>query len=241
MLNTSTTADAVFVEPIRSQNSSCRPASSPEPLLYPRGAQVFAGSFHREALVRIVAGCVCFFQTLRDGRRQILDVLGPGQIFSAGQIFGAGSYATAPVRAVAMALTQLEEIDDEIDASGTADVFQRLLGRSRAHATLLGQKTVPEKMATALLDLATQFSSNGPDAGITFSFKLHLTRADLADWLGMTLETVSRCLNDFKRSGLIEFDRPSVITILKRDMLLSIASGRHAPDETEKPIRLSRP
>ncbi|MDR6755818.1 CRP-like cAMP-binding protein [Mycoplana sp. BE70] len=92
-------------------------------------------------------------------------------------------------------------------------------------------------MATALLDLANQFPCNGPDAGgNTLSFKLHLTRADLADWLGMTLETVSRCLNDFKRSGLIEFDRPSVITILKRDILLSIASGRHDADETEGPM-----
>ncbi|MCY1249542.1 Transcriptional activator protein Anr [compost metagenome] len=94
----------------------------------------------------------------------------------------------------------------------------------QAHATLLGRKTATEKVATALIDLAGQFAWRGRAASTTrFSFNLYLSRADLADWLGLTVETVSRCLNRFKRDGLIDFNHPKTVRILDEQQLRAMA------------------
>lgn len=71
-----------------------------------------------------------------------------------------------------------------------------------------------EKVAFALLDLAHQFTipARTPSRS-DVTFALHLTHADLADWLGLTLSTVSRCLNAFKHHRLIAFDHPAALTL----------------------------
>ena len=60
------------------------------------------------------------------------------------------------------------------------------------------------------------------------TFTLYLTRADLADWLGLTLETVSRCLNAFKRDSVIAFDHPEVVTVKDMGLLAALAGGMTA-------------
>jgi CRP/FNR family transcriptional regulator len=170
----------------------------------------------------IVEGCISLFQPLGDGRRQILDILGPGRLI--------GPYLADLSRcgAIALTRTQLEVIDPDID-NGRIDAAARLmLLRSRSHALLLGRKTMVERVATALLDLAWQFA-RGSSARNRPAFFLHLTRAEMADWLGLTLESVSRCLNAFKRDGLITFDHPQLVTIRDRRALQSLAAGTFMP------------
>ena len=81
-----------------------------------------------------------------------------------------------------------------------------------------------EKVATALLDLADQFARS-TGSQIRPSFTLYLMRSELADWLGLTLETVSRCLSEFKRKGLIAFERTDRMTICEKSVLRAIADG----------------
>jgi CRP/FNR family transcriptional regulator len=101
-----------------------------------------------------------------------------------------------------------------------------MLARMQAHALLLGRKTAAERVATAVLDLARQFTPTERAGRSTRNtFILYPTRADLADWLGLTIETISRTLNTFKRTGLIAFDRPERITILNQPALERAASG----------------
>lgn len=91
-------------------------------------------------------------------------------------------------------------------------------------------------MASGLLDLAGQFARGvafDGDGSVTFT--LHLTRADLADWLGLTLASVSRGLNAFKRAGLIAFDHPKVITICDRAGLEALASEAGEPARRKLP------
>ncbi|WP_280772348.1 helix-turn-helix domain-containing protein [Rhizobium sp. SG_E_25_P2] len=104
-----------------------------------------------------------------------------------------------------------------------------LLARMQAHALLLGRKTAAERVATAVLDLARQFAPAERASRQTRpTFILYPTRADLADWLGLTIETISRTLNSFKRMGLIGFDRPERITILNQIALERTAGGHTA-------------
>lgn len=102
-----------------------------------------------------------------------------------------------------------------------------MLHRSHAHALLLGRKTAQEKVATALLDLSRQFARPYSDAqSEQITFTLYLTRADLADWLGLTFETVSRCVGKLRNSGLIAFSHPEIITIIDEKELGLLASGQ---------------
>ncbi|MDZ7874046.1 MAG: helix-turn-helix domain-containing protein [Rhizobium sp.] len=200
-------------------------------LVAPR-TQILLRDFPRSTDFQLQDGCIALFQSLSDGRRQILDILGPGSLLglSVGNI--------AECNAETLTFTQLRPVAPLTDpAIGAA--LKQMLRRSQALATLLGRKTAQEKVASALLDLAERFirPSTAPEFQRT-TFRLYLTRNDLADWLGLTLETVSRCLNSFKRSGLITFNHPEIITIADEEALRRLASGKpslvpqkSAPDE----------
>ena len=73
----------------------------------------------------------------------------------------------------------------------------RSLERAQDHMLLLGRKTAHEKMATFLLDMARASVQDDEH------FELPMQRSDIADHLGLTIETVSRTLTQFARSGLI--------------------------------------
>jgi CRP/FNR family nitrogen fixation transcriptional regulator len=73
----------------------------------------------------------------------------------------------------------------------------RSLERAQDHMLLLGRKTAQEKLATFLLDMAQRLSDDHEHV------ELPMQRTDIADHLGLTIETVSRTLTQFARSGLI--------------------------------------
>ena len=187
------------------------------------GTTIVLQGTRRDATLRIVEGCICLFQQLADGRRQILDVLG------AGRLFGNALADTTRYSATALTFTHLEKIDTDAEHEGIEVELRLMLRRSHAHAVLLGRKTAAEKVATALIDLAQQFARRTSEPSNSTTFTLYLTRADLADWLGLTLETVSRCLNTFKRDGLIAFKHPEIITIADEDALRLLAAGQPSP------------
>lgn len=196
------------------------------------GTTIVLQGIRRDTTVRIVEGCICLFQQLADGRRQILDILG------AGRLFGNELADTTRYSAAALTFTHLETIDIDAEREGIEDELRLMLRRSHAHAILLGRKTAAEKVATALIDLAQQFARRSSDAANATTFTLYLTRADLADWLGLTLETVSRCLSSFKRNGLIAFKHPEIITIADEDALRLLSSGQ--PSLGRRPMASSQ-
>ena len=52
-----------------------------------------------------------------------------------------------------------------------------------------------------------------------------ITRTDLADWLGLTVETVSRCFTRLKKAGLIDIERGDLVTVLDPQQLSGLAAG----------------
>ncbi|OCP00488.1 MULTISPECIES: helix-turn-helix domain-containing protein [unclassified Ensifer] len=186
------------------------------------------------SLYRVVDGCVVLSQLLDDGRRQITDVLGPGRLF--GFTVDGRNIATAETLSVAR-IEPLGDADLNADDPAIARELKATLHRMQAHATLLGRKTASEKVASALVELARLFNRaarNGAPARL--SFHLHLTRADLADWLGLTVETVSRCLNRFKREGLIDFSHPKTMRVLDPERLDATAGfSRQRANDAARP------
>ena len=173
-----------------------------------------------DAVFRLVDGCVALSQMLPDGRRQIIDVLGPGRLFALP--------LDGPALCAAETLA-LSEVDRLELKTGSPDEMDRelrvMITRAQMHATLLGRKTAMEKVASAVLDLARQFARPSRHRRVAReTFTLHLTRADLADWLGLTVETVSRCLNQMKRAGLLDFRPTEIVTLLDRPAIM-VAAG----------------
>jgi CRP-like cAMP-binding protein len=87
---------------------------------------------------------------------------------------------------------------------------------------LLGRMTAMERIATFLLNLERRLGA--AKAG-TRVVRLDMTRMDIADHLGLTLETVSRMLNQLKRRGIIDLPHPQRICILKPQGLQALALG----------------
>jgi CRP/FNR family nitrogen fixation transcriptional regulator len=85
----------------------------------------------------------------------------------------------------------------------------RSLERAQDHMLLLGRKTAQEKVATFLLEMSERISDDDDQ------FDLPMLRNDIADHLGLTIETVSRTLNQFDRDGLIRLPAASRSVVLR--------------------------
>lgn len=189
--------------------------------LFGPGQIIFTEGIGSSPMLRIKYGCVALSQSFNDGRRQIIDILGPGRII--GIPLGPLNHYSAE----ALSRTQLENV-----AAGpicTIEIDRELrttLRRAQLHVTLLGRKTAEERVASAILDLAQHFTQPVKSKlPCKTTFSLHLSRADLADWLGLSMETVSRHLNSFKRRKLISFKQPELVTITNEEALRALASG----------------
>jgi CRP/FNR family transcriptional regulator len=109
-------------------------------------------------------------------------------------------------------------------------MFERALDEldaAREWMLLLGRKTAEEKVADFLYLLARRSMMTHCDDHATASFDLPLSRADIADYLGLTIETVSRQLTRLKTSGVIRLVNHRLIQVPDLDALSAIA-GRDA-------------
>jgi CRP/FNR family transcriptional regulator len=93
------------------------------------------------------------------------------------------------------------------------------LAAARAQMTLLGQLSATKKVASFLIDLSERNAA--PDGWLY----LPMTRSDIGDYLGLTLETVSRRINDLKRLRVIEMKTPNEIRIAAHDRLAEFAEA----------------
>ena len=85
---------------------------------------------------------------------------------------------------------------------------------------MLGRKSAKEKVASFLVTLAER---NGTPNGGYISFSLPMSRTDIADFLGLTVETVSRTLTRLRKENLIALENPQ--TVLIRDMRALISAS----------------
>ena len=103
----------------------------------------------------------------------------------------------------------------------------RALSEARTRMLTLARTSAEERIAGFLLDMAARAATSGcraaPDGAVTFD--LPLTRGQIADVLGLTIETVSRQLTKLKGAGVIVLPGGRAVTIANRDALLSRAEA----------------
>jgi CRP/FNR family nitrogen fixation transcriptional regulator len=166
-----------------------------------KGEELFAEGEEAEYLYKVVAGTVRTYKLLSDGRRQINDFYLAGDIFAieAGREHRFSAEAVDDVTVIAWRRSRLDQLARDYRAFGeqVMSAMIRSLARAQDHMLLLGRKTAQEKIATFLLALAERM--DGDDR-----IELPMPRGDIADHLGLTIETVSRTLSDLARQGLIK-------------------------------------
>jgi CRP/FNR family nitrogen fixation transcriptional regulator len=166
-----------------------------------KGEELFAEGDEAEFFYQVVSGAIRSYKLLSDGRRQIDAFHLRGDIFGleAGSEHRFSAEAISDATVIAYRSSRLGVLieDDAAFRDRIMTATLRSLERAQDHMLLLGRKTAQEKMATFLLGMAERLSKDDEH------FDLPMQRSDIADHLGLTIETVSRTLTQFARSGLI--------------------------------------
>jgi CRP/FNR family nitrogen fixation transcriptional regulator len=163
--------------------------------------EIFAEGDEAAYFYKVVSGAVRTYKVLADGRRQIDAFHLPGDIF--GLEFGDDHRFTAEaigeVSVIAYRRCSLEALaaNDAAMARQVVEAMMQALERAQNHMLLLGRKCAVEKIASFLLDLSKRMAHDG-------AMELPMSRTDIADHLGLTIETVSRSLTQLERSGVIK-------------------------------------
>jgi len=186
---------------------------------YPAGQTLVWSGDRMEFVASVVTGIAKLTQTMEDGRRQMVGLLLPSDFVGRpGQEFA--RYDVTAVNDVVMCCFRKKAFEDLMIRS--PHVAQRLLemtldelDAAREWMLLLGRKTAREKIASLLAIIARREATLKPStARRTMVFDLPLTREEMADYLGLTLETVSRQMSALKRDGLIVLEGNRRVTIV---------------------------
>src|SRR5271169_4198295 len=159
---------------------------------YNRGAEIFGEAEPAEYVYQVVDGAVRSYKLLSDGRRQINAFHLVGDIFgletSGTHRFTAEAIVDTTVRLVKrVSLAHVAEQDVTV-AHDLLNMTASNLRHAEDHMLLLGRKTSIERVAAFLLEMDSRLTAAGVMA-------LPMCRRDIADYLGLTLETVSRALS----------------------------------------------
>ena len=148
----------------------------------------------------VISGTVRAFSVLPDGRRQVEGFYFPGDILGldAASIHRLSAEAVCEARLVVFKRSQIDAVTTSncVAAHELWRWTARALEKAQAQMLLLGRKSALEKVATFLLDMAHLQANRG-------AIELPMNRSDIADYLGLTVETVSRTLSQLERDGAI--------------------------------------
>lgn len=175
---------------------------TPSEFKYGRSAEIFGEGEPAEYVYQVIEGAVRSYKLLSDGRRQI------GAFHLAGDMFGLenGGFHRFTAEAIvdtAVRLVKRESLAHvaENDVAVARDLLSMTatnLRHAEDHMLLLGRKTSLERVAAFLLEMDPRLTAAGVMA-------LPMCRRDIADYLGLTLETVSRALSLLHHKGILGF------------------------------------
>lgn len=174
----------------------------------------------------VVQGAVRIYKLLPDGRRQITGFLFAGDFLgmAANEEYAYSAEALTTVKLCRFPRRKLEALLDRLPA-----LERRLLGAAsnelvaaQDQMLLLGRKTAREKVASFLLRLSRRAVERGESADPVY---LPMSRADIADYLGLTTETVSRTITGLRANGAIELLASDRISLADFAALRDLAEG----------------
>ena len=189
-------------------------------MAFAKDEEIYGQGEDADLIYRVVSGVVRTSRFMADGRRPIGDFYYPGELF--GLETGDEQAMTAEALSDCVILVASRQA---LRAAGGANEVTALIleaaGRelenARQHLNLLVRKTACERVASFLLGLADR--TGGEQA------ELAMGRQDMADYLGLTIETVSRMVTQLQAASVVEFQGCRQFRIRNRDALEDMAAG----------------
>jgi CRP/FNR family transcriptional regulator, nitrogen fixation regulation protein len=187
---------------------------------YKKGTEIYGEKEPAEYVYQVKSGAVRSYKLLSDGRRQI------GAFHLASDIFGLENGSEHRFTAEAIVDTNVRLIKrqsletvaerDAIVARNLLSMTTSNLQHAEDHMLLLGRKTSLERVAAFLLEMDKRLTAAGATAAAGV-MALPMSRRDIADYLGLTLETVSRALSRLHELGTLGFIGNTQRQIVLRD------------------------
>lgn len=185
-------------------------------LSYDRDEEIYGEGEETEFVYKVASGAVRTYKLMRDGRRQI------GEFHLAGDFFGLDiggrhhltAEAVVDSKVLVFKRRQVEAVvAQNLEAARELWVMTaNHLQHAEEHMLLLGRKTARERLAAFLLEM----DGRGGERGL---IELPMLRRDIADYLGLTLETVSRSFSELQSEGVVELDGARHVVLRKRAAL----------------------
>jgi CRP/FNR family transcriptional regulator, nitrogen fixation regulation protein len=169
---------------------------------YRKGSEIFGQAEPADYVYQVIEGAVRTQKLLSDGRRQIGAFHLPGDVFGLenGDLhrFTAEAIVDTTVRLVERQSLEREAKNDPAMVRSLLTMTTDNLQHVENHLLLLGRQTAQERVGAFLLEMNGRQTSADVIA-------LPMSRLDIADYLGLTIETVSRVLSKFQRKGYLRF------------------------------------
>ena len=183
---------------------------------YKKDEEIYGEDEPAEYVYQVISGAVRSYKLLSDGRRQI------GAFHLPGDVFGLESGTTHRLATEAIIDTTVRLVNRrslEKAAGVDVKVARKLwamtagdLRHAEDHMLLLGQKTAMERVATFLLEMDRRLA-------VAEMMALPMCRRDIGDYLGLTLETVSRSFSQLQTQGILGFSGARHIVLRNRQHL----------------------
>lgn len=177
-------------------------------------------------MYNVTAGAVKLYKLMPDGRRQITGFLFAGDFIglATNNAYVYSAEALVPTSLCRIPRRQMDQLMEEFPK-----LQRRLFGMAsnelaaaQDQMLLLGRKSAKEKIASFLLGLSERANRRGqPESPV----HLPMSRADIADFIGLTTETVSRTITQLKGSGVIRLLDGGRIDLVDRQALADLAEG----------------
>lgn len=193
-----------------------------------RGRALFEDGDPADYFYKVVSGTVRLFKFLVDGRRQIAGFFLPGDFFgwTVADNYAYSSEAVDNVTVMRFPRRAVEALVESHPPTARRLIacLSTDLTAAQEQMVVLGRKTAEERLATFLAMMVKRTGA----ASRSGALELSMTRSDIADYLGLTVETVCRTIHALKASGTIASAGAHNITILRRQRLDELAECGNA-------------
>lgn len=189
---------------------------------FDRNEEIFGEGEPAEYLYRVVSGAVRKMRFSSDGKRQILAFCLPGDVFGLElgdtHSLSAEAITDAEIVMVRRSLVEKAASEDPRAARCWLSYASTSLAKARDHALILGRKSAGERVAAFLLLMSDRLPHGQ-------AIDLPMPRADIADYLGLTIETVSRSFTEMERQHAIDLPSSRHVVMCNRTALMDMRAA----------------
>lgn len=187
---------------------------------------IFTEGEPKTFVYKVLTGAVCLYRVLPDGRRQVIDFAYPGDLIGLGsgpvEEFNAQATVSTRVKCLPTSSLRAAVHQQPQVAIRLYEAISHQLAAMQDHLVCVGQRSATERLSGFLLGLSRRNEQNGMDPQVV---ELRITRNDIADFLGLKIETVSRTFTKLRSLGFIEIHQGTTIRLVDIKRLEAVGGG----------------